>query len=28
LISIIVVELVALYVVWRPYRDRFMRPSH
>jgi len=27
-ISIIVVELVALYIVWRPYRDRFVRPSH
>ncbi len=27
-ISIIVVELVALYIVWRPYRDRFTRPSH
>src|SRR6266550_9034425 len=27
-IAIIVVELVALYIVWRPYRDRFMRPGH
>ncbi len=27
-IAIIVVELVALYIVWRPYRDRFMRPRH
>jgi hypothetical protein len=27
-ISMIMVELVLLYVVWRPYRDRFMRPSH
>jgi len=27
-ISIIVVELVALYIVWRPYHDRFVRPSH
>jgi len=27
-ISIVIVELVLLYVVWRPSRDRFMRPSH
>lgn len=27
-ISIIIVELCLLYVVWRPYRDRFLRPSH
>jgi hypothetical protein len=27
-ISLIIVELVLLYIVWRPYRDRFMRPSH
>jgi hypothetical protein len=26
--SLIVVELVLLYVVWRPYRDRFIRPPH
>jgi hypothetical protein len=27
-IAIIVVELVALYIVWRPYRGRFMQPRH
>jgi hypothetical protein len=27
-ISIIIVELCLLYVVWRPYRDRFLRPTH
>ena len=27
-ISLIIVELALLYIVWRPYRDRFMRPSH
>ena len=27
-ISIVIVEVVLLYVVWRPNRDRFMRPSH
>jgi hypothetical protein len=27
-ISIVIVELVLLYVVWRPLRDRFSRPSH
>jgi hypothetical protein len=27
-ISIIIVEVVLLYIVWRPYRDRFMRPPH
>jgi hypothetical protein len=27
-ISIIIVELVMLYVVWRPLRSRFTRPSH
>jgi len=27
-ISIVIVELVLLYVVWRPNRDHFLRPSH
>jgi hypothetical protein len=27
-VSIVIVELVLLYVVWRPLRDRFTRPSH
>jgi hypothetical protein len=27
-ISIIIVELVLLYVVWGPFRNRFIRPSH
>jgi hypothetical protein len=27
-ISIVIVEVVLLYVVWRPNRDRFIRPSH
>ncbi len=27
-ISIVIVELVLLYVVWRPHRDHFTRPSH
>lgn len=27
-ISIVIVELVLLYVVWRPHRDRSLRPSH
>jgi hypothetical protein len=27
-ISIVIVELVLLYVVWRPNRNHFLRPSH
>ena len=27
-LSIIIVELVLVYLLWRPYRDRVMRASH
>jgi len=27
-ISIIIVELVVVYLLWRPYRNRFVRPTH
>jgi hypothetical protein len=27
-ISIIILELVVVYLLWKPYRNRFVRPTH